>query len=51
MLVASVLVDGVKVQEVDFDVVNFMEQVVIPDITIDGKHVLDHFLWNGIVCC
>ena len=36
MLVSSVLVEGVKAQEVDFEVVDFMEQVVIPDITVDG---------------
>ena len=39
MLMTSVLVDGVKSQEVEFGVVDFMEQIVIPDIIADGMHV------------
>ena len=40
MLVSSVLVEGVKTQEVEFKVQNFIEQVLIPDIATNGIHDL-----------
>ena len=36
MLASSVLIEGVKAQEVDFEMVDFMEQIVIPDIEANG---------------
>lgn len=37
MLLCSVLVDGIKAQELEFDVLNFVQQVVLPDIRANGK--------------
>lgn len=36
MLVCSVLVEGMKAQEVKFEVLDFMEQVVLPDVVANG---------------
>ena len=37
MLLCSVLVDGIKEQQVQFEVLNFMERVILPDIAANGQ--------------
>ena len=41
MLLFSVLVDGIKAQELEFDVLNFVQQVILPDIRANGMLCLD----------
>ena len=37
LLVSSVLVEGIKEREVEFEVLNFVEQVVLPGIRANGE--------------
>lgn len=48
VLVSSLLAETVTMQEVEFDPVSFMEQVVIPDITADGLLTLSQTMGTGM---
>lgn len=49
VLVSSLLAETVTMQEVEFDPVSFMEQVVIPDITADGLLTLSQTMGTGVL--